>query len=152
MAPSRQLKLQQLIAAAKSEKELDFAAGPTTFGGRKGLAEIEAAFNKASVLTHNFASAREMNAMAARVISEHAGGKATTDMYLGSLAFAALQRVTRSKRSTGQEPFLDYAGDGRDGAQKRRAGLLVAARHYIQSWKLIAADKRQKYEDLSIPI
>ncbi|MBM4261176.1 MAG: hypothetical protein FJ145_06995 [Deltaproteobacteria bacterium] len=35
--------IQQLVAAAKQEKEIDFVAGPTTFGGRKGLAEIEAA-------------------------------------------------------------------------------------------------------------
>jgi len=38
--------LEQLIAAAKKESELYFVAGPGTFGGKKGLAEIEAAFNK----------------------------------------------------------------------------------------------------------
>ena len=37
---------EQLISAAKNEKELFFIAGPMTFGGKKGLAEIEAAFNK----------------------------------------------------------------------------------------------------------
>jgi len=37
---------EQLISAAKNEKELFFVAGPTTFGGKKGLSEIEAAFNK----------------------------------------------------------------------------------------------------------
>ncbi|HEY3152958.1 MAG TPA: hypothetical protein VGK65_14965, partial [Candidatus Binatia bacterium] len=31
--------MEQLISAAKSEKELFFVAGPTTFGGKKGLAE-----------------------------------------------------------------------------------------------------------------
>jgi len=38
--------LDQLIAAARTEKELYFVAGPTTFGGKKGLSEIEAAFNR----------------------------------------------------------------------------------------------------------
>ena len=32
--------LEQLVGAAKREKELSFIAGPTTFGGKKGLAEI----------------------------------------------------------------------------------------------------------------
>jgi hypothetical protein len=39
-------RLEQLIADAKKESELYFVAGPGTFGGKKGLAEIEAAFNK----------------------------------------------------------------------------------------------------------
>lgn len=71
--------IQQLVAAAKSEKEPDLVAGPTTFGGRKGLAEIETAFNKRFGLNAQlrFSAGPEMNAMAARVISEYkAGGKA----------------------------------------------------------------------------
>ena len=79
---------EQLISAAKNEKELFFVAGPTTFGGKKGLSEIEAAFNKRFGLNARirFSAGPEMNAMAARVISEvKAGGKASTDIYLGSL-------------------------------------------------------------------
>lgn len=79
---------EQLISAAKNERELFFVAGPTTFGGKKGLAEIEAAFNKRFGLNARirFSAGPEMNAMAARVISEvKAGGRASTDIYLGSL-------------------------------------------------------------------
>src|SRR5262245_62918198 len=87
---------EQLIAAAKGEKELSFVAGPTTFGGKKGLAEIEAAFGKRFGFDAKirFNAGPEMNAMAARVISEYkAGGRATTDVYLGSLGqFANLVR------------------------------------------------------------
>src|SRR5262245_65605139 len=38
--------LDQLIADAKKEGELALVAGAETFGGRKGFAELEAAFNK----------------------------------------------------------------------------------------------------------
>jgi hypothetical protein len=80
--------LEQSIAAAKKESELYFVAGPTTFGGKKGLADLEAAFNRKFGLhmRMRFSAGPEMNAMAARVITElKAGGKSSTDMYLGSL-------------------------------------------------------------------
>ena len=59
---------EQLISAAKNERELFFVAGPTTFGGKKGLSEIEAAFNKRFGLNARirFSAGPEMNAMAAR--------------------------------------------------------------------------------------
>ena len=69
--------LDGLIAAAKQESELYFVAGPSTFGGKKGLAELEAAFNKKFGLSMRirFSAGPEMNAMAARVITElKAGG------------------------------------------------------------------------------
>src|ERR1043166_7513249 len=88
--------LEQLIAAARTEKELFFVSGPTTFGGKKSLSEIEAAFNKKFGLNSGilFTAGPEMNSMAARVISEYkAGDKASTDIYLGSLGqFAHLQK------------------------------------------------------------
>jgi hypothetical protein len=80
--------LEQSIAAAKKESELYFVAGPTTFGGKKGLADLEAAFNRKFGLNMRmrFSAGPEMNAMAARVITElKAGGKSSTDIYLGSL-------------------------------------------------------------------
>ena len=89
--------IEQLVSAARTEKDLFFVAGPTTFGGKKGLSEIEAAFNKRFGLDTRirFSAGPEMNAMAARVISEHkAGGKGSTDLYLGSLGqYANLYRV-----------------------------------------------------------
>src|SRR5207247_5873140 len=88
--------LEARIAAAKTERELLFVAGPTTFGGKKGLSELEAAFNKKFGLNSRilFTDGPEMNSMAARVITEFkAGGKSTTDVYLGSLGqFAHLQK------------------------------------------------------------
>ena len=88
---------EQLVAGAKKEgDEIIFVAGPQTFGGRKGLSEIEAAFNKKFGLkAHiNFAAGPDMNARAARLITEvKAGGKSSSDFYLGSQShFALLHR------------------------------------------------------------
>src|ERR1700756_1170264 len=85
---------EQLIAGAKKEgDEIVFVAGAQTFGGRKGLSEIEGAFNKKFGLkAHiNFAAGPDMNARAARLITEvKAGGKSSSDFYLGSQSHFAL--------------------------------------------------------------
>src|ERR1041385_9430111 len=63
--------LEQATAAAKKEgEELVFVAGAQTFGGRKGMTEIEGAFAKkfALKLRINFAAGPDMNARAARLI------------------------------------------------------------------------------------
>jgi hypothetical protein len=85
--------IEQLIAGAKKESELTFIAGAQTFGGAKTLAALEAAFNKRFGLNARirFAAGPEMNAMAARVITEHkSGAKASTDMYHGSQSHFSL--------------------------------------------------------------
>jgi len=85
---------EQLVAGAKKEgDEIVFVAGAQTFGGRKGLSEIEAAFNKKFGLKAriNFAAGPDMNARAARLITEvRAGGKSSSDFYLGSQSHFAL--------------------------------------------------------------
>jgi iron(III) transport system substrate-binding protein len=85
--------LQSLIAGAKTEDEITFIAGAQTFGGRKGLADIEAAFNKRFGLKTkiNFAAGPDMNARAARHITEiKAGRKVSSDIFLGSQSHQAL--------------------------------------------------------------
>jgi ABC-type Fe3+ transport system substrate-binding protein len=85
--------LQSLIAGAKSEDEITFIAGAQTFGGRKGLADLEAAFNKRFALKSkiNFAAGPDMNARAARHITEiKAGRKVSSDIFLGSQSHQAL--------------------------------------------------------------
>ena len=76
----------QFIAGAKKEGELVIVAGSETFGGRKGFAELEAAFNKKFGLKSriNFTRGPEMNAMAARAITEVKAGRTSSDFYLGS--------------------------------------------------------------------
>ncbi|HSF59367.1 MAG TPA: extracellular solute-binding protein [Candidatus Binatia bacterium] len=86
--------VDQLVAAAKKEgDEVVFVAGAQTFGGRKGLAELETGFNKRYGLktSINFAAGPDMNARAARLITEvKAGRKSSTDLYLGSQSHFAL--------------------------------------------------------------
>src|SRR5262249_36066594 len=78
--------LDQFIAGAKKEGELALVAGSETFGGREGFAELEAAFNKKFGLKAriNFTPGPEMNAMAARAITEVKAGRTSSDFYLGS--------------------------------------------------------------------
>jgi ABC-type Fe3+ transport system substrate-binding protein len=85
---------EQIAAAAKKEgEELVFVAGAQTFGGRKGMAEIESAFAKkfGLKLRINFAAGPDMNARAARLITEvKAGRKSSSDFFLGSQSHFAL--------------------------------------------------------------
>ena len=85
--------LNQIIAAAKGEPELSFIAGAQAFGGAKAFADIEAAFNKRFGLNMRirFTAGPEMNAMAARVMTElKSGAKSSTDVYHGSQSHVAL--------------------------------------------------------------
>jgi iron(III) transport system substrate-binding protein len=85
--------MESLIAGAKKENELVFIAGAQTFGGRKGLAELEAAFNKRFGLNMkiSFAAGPDMNARAARHITEiKAGRNVSSDVFLGSQSHHAL--------------------------------------------------------------
>jgi len=85
--------IESLIAGAKKEDELVFIAGAQTFGGRKGLSELEAAFNKRYGLNMkiSFAAGPDMNARAARHITEiKSGRKVSSDIFLGSQSHQAL--------------------------------------------------------------
>jgi iron(III) transport system substrate-binding protein len=84
---------ESLIAGAKKEDEMVFVAGSQTFGGRKGMADLEAAFNNKFGLKMriSFAAGPDMNARAARHITEiKSGGKVSSDIFLGSQSHLAL--------------------------------------------------------------
>src|SRR6266404_8899543 len=147
---------EQLISAAKNEKELFFVAGPTTFGGKKGLSEIEAAFNKRFGLNARirFSAGPEMNAMAARVISEvKAGGKASTDIYLGSLGqYANLFREDALEEVNWSGMFPWIARPMEEIVAKKGVLVYSSPRGIIYNSNLIAPDKAPKsYEDLIDP-
>jgi ABC-type Fe3+ transport system substrate-binding protein len=79
--------LEQLIASAKKEGEVTLVASASTFGGKKGFAELEAGFNKRFGLKHkvNLAAGPSFPQVAARVLTElKSGAKSSTDLYLGS--------------------------------------------------------------------
>jgi ABC-type Fe3+ transport system substrate-binding protein len=99
--------LESLVAAAKKESEITFVAGAQTFGGRKGIAELEEIFNKRFGLKTriNFAAGPDMNARAARHITEIKSGRAaSSDIFLGSQSHQALMH-----KENALEKF-NYAG------------------------------------------
>ena len=148
--------LEQLISAAKSEKELFFIAGPTTFGGKKGLAEIEAAFDKKFGLNAKiiFSAGPEMNAMAARVIAEYkAGGKASTDIYLGSLGqYANLFREDALQEVNWSGTFPWIVRPMEEIVSRRGVLVYSSPRGIVYNTNLIPSEKAPKtYEDLIDP-
>jgi iron(III) transport system substrate-binding protein len=78
---------EQLIAGAKKEGEVTLVASASTFGGKKGFAELEAGFNKRFGLKHkvSLAPGPSFPQVAARILTElKSGAKSSTDLYLGS--------------------------------------------------------------------
>jgi len=148
--------LEQLTRAAKKENELYFVAGPTTFGGKEGLADLEAAFNRRFDfnLRIRFSAGPEMNAMAARVITElKAGGKSSTDMYLGSLGqFAHLQKEN-ALEEVDWSTIFPWVTKGMEEIPSRRGVLVYTSpRGIIYNTSLISEEKAPKrYEDLVDP-
>jgi ABC-type Fe3+ transport system substrate-binding protein len=148
--------LEQSIAAAKKESELYFVAGPTTFGGKKGLADLEAAFNQKFGLNMRmrFSAGPEMNAMAARVITElKAGGKSSTDMYLGSLGqFAHLQKENALEEVDWSNLFPWITKEMEEIPARRGILVYTSPRGIIYNSSLISEQKApKKYEDLIDP-
>lgn len=147
--------LEQLIAGARKEGEVTLVASASTFGGRKGFAELEAGFNKRFGLKHklNLSPGPSFPQVAARILTElRAGGKSSTDLYLGSDGTMndmsrekALQRVdwsgifpwvTKEMEIFPQETLLVYA----------------SFHGVIYNSKAIPKDKAPKnYEDLVDP-
>ena len=83
----RAQKLEQIIAEAKKEGEVTLVASASTFGGKKGFADLEALFAKRFGFKGklNLVGGPSFPQMAARIITEQkAGTKASTDLYLGS--------------------------------------------------------------------
>jgi len=80
-------KLEQVIADAKKEGEVTLVASASTFGGKKGFAELENIFAKRYGFKGklNLAGGPSFPQVAARIITEQkAGTKSSTDLYLGS--------------------------------------------------------------------
>jgi ABC-type Fe3+ transport system substrate-binding protein len=80
-------KIEQIVTEAKKEGEVTLVASASTFGGKKGFAELENLFAKrygfkAKV---NLTGGPSFPQVAARIITEQkAGAKSSTDLYLGS--------------------------------------------------------------------
>ena len=111
-AVAAEATLEQLVAGARKEGEVTLIASASTFGGKKGFAELEAAFNKRYGLTSkiNLAPGPSFPQVAARVMSElKAGAKSSTDLYLGSDGtMASMNKEKVLQKSTGRVSFPGF--------------------------------------------
>ena len=147
--------LEQLVAGAKKESEITFIAGAQTFGGQKTLNLLEATFNKRFGLNMKirFSAGPEMNAMAARVITElKTGAKASSDIYHGSQSHLSLlhkEKALEQVNYSGIFPWITkemeiFPGEG--------VLIFTSLRGMIYNSKLIPKDKAPKsYDDLVDP-
>jgi len=147
--------LDSLIAGAKKESEFTFIAGAQTFGGQKTLSLLESAFNKKFGLNSKirFSAGPEMNAMAARVITElKSGAKASSDLYHGSQSHLSLlhkEKALEKVNYSGIFPWITKEMEIFPGE-----GLLIftSLRGIIYNSKIIPKDRAPKtYEDLVDP-
>ena len=147
--------LDQLIAAAKKEPEFTFIAGAQTFGGQKTLSLLEAAFNKKFGLNAKirFAAGPEMNAMAARVITElKSGTKASTDIYHGSQSHFALLHKEKALEKVNYSGIFPWITKEMEIFPSEGLLIFTSLRGIIYNSKLIPKDKAPKsYEDLVNP-
>jgi iron(III) transport system substrate-binding protein len=147
--------LDQLIAAAKKESELTFIAGAQTFGGAKTLAALEAAFNKRFGLSAKirFAAGPEMNAMAARVITEQkSGSKTSTDLYHGSQSHFALLHKEKALEQVAWSGVFPWITKPMEIFTREGVLIFTSLRGIIYNSKLIPKEKAPKtYEDLVDP-
>jgi iron(III) transport system substrate-binding protein len=147
--------LDQLIAGAKKESELTFIAGAQTFGGTKTLSALEAAFNKKFGLNAKirFAAGPEMNAMAARVITElKSGNKASTDIYHGSQSHLALLHKEKALERVNWSGVFPWITKPMEIFPEEGLLVFTSLRGMIYNSNLIPKEKAPKtYEDLVDP-
>jgi ABC-type Fe3+ transport system substrate-binding protein len=147
---------EQLIAGAKKEgDEIVFVAGAQTFGGRKGLAEIEAAFNKKFGLKAriNFAAGPDMNARAARLITEvKANRQSSSDLYLGSQSHFALLHKENALEKVNWAGTFSWLSKEMEIFPGEGVLVYTSPNGIIYNANLISKDKAPKsYSDLVDP-
>ena len=147
--------LESLIAGAKKEPEFTFIAGAQTFGGQKTLSLLEAAFNKKFGLNAKirFSAGPEMNAMAARVITEQkSGAKVSTDIYHGSQSHLALLHKEKALEKVNYSGIFPWITKEMEIFPSEGLLIFTSLRGIIYNSKLISKDKAPKsYEDLVDP-
>jgi iron(III) transport system substrate-binding protein len=147
--------LEQLIAGAKKEPEFTFIAGAQTFGGQKTLSLLEAAFNKKFGLNAKmrFSAGPEMNAMAARLITEQKSGtKASTDLYHGSQSHFSLLHKEKALEKVNYSGIFPWITKEMEIFPSEGLLIFTSLRGIIYNSKLIPKEKAPKsYEDLVDP-
>jgi spermidine/putrescine-binding protein len=126
-----------------------------TFGGRKGLAEIEATFNKKfdPKARINFAAGPDMNARAARHITEiKSGGKVSSDIFFGSQSHLALLHEENALEKVNYSKFFPWVTKAMEIFPNEGVLVYTSPNGIIYNSSLIAKDKAPKsYTDLIDP-
>ncbi|HET9918090.1 MAG TPA: extracellular solute-binding protein [Candidatus Binatia bacterium] len=147
--------LDSLIAGAKKEDELVFIAGTSTFGGRKGLADLEAAFNKrfATKMKISFAAGPDMNARAARHITEiKSGRKVSSDIFLGSQSHQALMHKENALEKVNYSGLFSWVSKEMEIYPGETVLTYTSPNGIVYNKDLIPKDKAPKnYADLVDP-
>ena len=147
--------LDSLIAGAKKESEITFIAGAQTFGGQKTLNLLEAAFNRKFGLNTKirFSAGPEMNAMAARVITElRSGAKASSDLYHGSQSHLSLLHKENALERVNYSGIFPWITKEMEIFPREGLLIFTSLRGIIYNSKIIPKDKAPKrYEDLVDP-
>ena len=147
--------LDSLIAGAKKESEITFIAGAQTFGGQKTLNLLEAAFDRKFGLNARirFSAGPEMNAMAARVITElKSGAKASSDLYHGSQSHLSLLHREKALEKVNYSGIFPWITKDMEIFPSEGLLIFTSLRGMIYNSKLISKDKAPKsYEDLVDP-
>jgi len=147
--------VESLIAGAKKEDELVFIAGAQTFGGRKGLSEIEAAFNKRYGLNMkiSFAAGPDMNARAARHITEiKSGRKVSSDIFLGSQSHQALLHRENALEKVNYSGIFSWVTKEMEIFPNETVLTYTSPNGIVYNANLISKDKAPKnYADLIDP-
>jgi ABC-type Fe3+ transport system substrate-binding protein len=147
--------VDSLIAGAKKESEFTFIAGAQTFGGQRNLSLLESAFNKKFGFNAKirFSAGPEMNAMAARVITElKSGAKASSDIYHGSQSHFALLHKEKALDTVNYSGIFPWITKDMEIFPSEGLLIFTSLRGIIYNSKLIPKDKAPKsYEDLVDP-
>ena len=147
--------MESLLAAAKKEDEITFVAGAQTFGGRKGLADLEGAFNKRFGLKTriNFAAGPDMNARAARHITEiKSGRKPSSDIFLGSQSHQALMHVENALEKVNYSGLFSWVTKEMEIYPNEAVLVYTSPNGIVYNVNLVPKDKAPKsYLDLVDP-
>ncbi|MGH7870626.1 MAG: hypothetical protein ACREQO_00250 [Candidatus Binatia bacterium] len=139
--------LESLIAGAKKESEITFIAGAQTFGGQKTLNLLEAAFNKRFGLNAKirFSAGPEMNAMAARVITElKSGAKASSDLYHGSQSHLSLLHKEKALERVNYSGIFPWITKDMEIFPSEGLLIFTSLRGMIYNSKLISKDSAEE--------
>jgi ABC-type Fe3+ transport system substrate-binding protein len=146
---------ESLIAGAQKEDEIVFVAGAQTFGGRKGLAELEGAFNKKFGLKAriSFAAGPDMNARAARHITElKSGRKVSSDIFLGSQSHLALLHKENALEKVNYSGLFSWVTKEMEIFPGEGVLVYTSPNGILYNTNLIAKEKAPKnYTDLIDP-